>query len=47
MHLVVDFDYILREWPVFVLACFKLKVYTGFGKWVVYVIHKLVRLCTT
>ena len=44
MYLVVDFDYILWEWPVFVLTLNKFKCNTSLGKWVTYVIHKLVRL---
>ena len=47
MYLVVDFDYILWKWPVFVLALNEFKCNVSFGIWVTYVIHKLVRFTAT
>ena len=46
MHLVVNLDYGLWDWPVFVLTLHELKLYTSISKWMMDFINKLVRLCT-
>ena len=47
MHLIVDFDNGLWDWPVLVLASYELQLDTSISKWMVNLVNQLVRLGTT
>ena len=47
VHLIVDFDNGLWQWPVLILAFYELEFDTSVGEWMVDLINQLVRLSAT
>ena len=46
VHLVVDINYRLRYWPVFMLSCHELKFDSSILEWMMYLVIELVRILT-